>query len=42
MRSSPLSKESVLPLALEVPVSAVGTTQLPLEALLSFGTSLLL
>jgi hypothetical protein len=38
MRSSPLSKESVLPLALalEVPVIAVGATQPPLEELLRF------
>ena len=44
MSSLPWSKESVLPLAIavEVPVIAVGTTQLPLEELLSFGRSLLL
>jgi hypothetical protein len=39
----PLSKQSVLPLAIAllVPVIAVGTTQLPLEELLSLGRSLL-
>jgi hypothetical protein len=36
MRSSPLSKESVLPLALGVPVIAVGGTRLPLKELLRF------
>jgi hypothetical protein len=43
MSSLPLSKASVLPraLAVEMPVIAVGTTQLPLEELLSFGRSLL-
>jgi hypothetical protein len=44
MSSLPLSKASVLPLAsaVEMPVIAVGTTQLPLEELRSFGRSLLL
>jgi hypothetical protein len=43
MSASPLSRESVRPLAItvEAPAIAVGTTPLPLEVLLSFGRSLL-
>jgi hypothetical protein len=44
MRSSPFSKESVLPLAiaLEVPVIAGGGTRLPLKELLRFARRRLL
>ena len=44
MRSVPLSKESVLPLAIAVvvPMVAVGATQLPIKELLKFASKLLI